>query len=271
MQGIGRALAKRIVALRSEEGRFRSREDLLRVHGLGKKTFQQVRARSTTSCPCHAPEASGADASQSTRPRRVSPLRDGVQAAAFVRVYGGVVALDSTAVHPESYGLVRSFADEYMDSTNLKGPNGAQGAVGDAAWLRRLGERAAELAGQSDAIALRFGIGEPTVRDVLAELAAPSRDPRAALPAVAMRRGAVRAEDVRAGDELSGTVRNVVPFGAFVDVGVGNDGLVHVSEMSESHVTSPHDLVCAMSAGTLARSLARSLLWERAEKGGFRL
>ncbi len=171
--------------------------------------------------------------------------------------------LDSTAVHPESYELVRSFAKEYLPSAQRTGPagKGMPATVADADWLRRLGERAAELVRQSDAIALRFGAGQPTVRDVLAELAAPSRDPRAALPAVVMRRGAVRVEDVRVGDELSGTVRNVVPFGAFVDVGIGSDGLVHVSEMSESYVNSPHDLVSAMR--THPRLLLRREMAER--------
>jgi uncharacterized protein len=144
------------------------------------------------------------------------------QAAGFLRIRGGADPLDASGVHPERYGLVERIA-------------------------RDLGETTASLIGKS--FTLDFGkytdseIGEPTLRDILAELARPGRDPREAFEAVAFRDDIQSIDDLYPDLELEGVVTNVTAFGAFVDIGVHQDGLVHISRLSDRFVRDPHAVV----------------------------
>lgn len=149
------------------------------------------------------------------------------QAAGFLRILGGDNPLDASAVHPESYPVVeRILADVKM---------GIGAVIGDSALLGSLHpEKYADD---------RFGV--PTVTDILAELEKPGRDPRPAFVSAAFREGVETLDDLKPDMVLEGTVTNVTAFGAFVDVGVHQDGLVHISALSERFVKDPHEVVRA--------------------------
>ncbi len=146
------------------------------------------------------------------------------QAAGFIRITNGDEPLDSSAVHPEAYSLARAI---------VKDAGGLQGTSVPAAALLKLEPE--------DYVTETFGL--PTVRDIFAELAQPGRDPRPAFKTAKYAEGIEKIEDVKVGMKLEGTVSNVAAFGAFVDIGVHQDGLVHVSEMSRDFVNDPHDIV----------------------------
>lgn len=147
------------------------------------------------------------------------------QAAGFLRINGAADPLDGSAVHPEAYPLVRRIVD-------ATGVEVAQ-LVGNSTVLGKL--RAGDFADE------KFGI--PTVTDVLAELDKPGRDPRPTFKTATLAEGIETIKDLKPGMVLEGTVTNVAAFGAFVDIGVHQDGLVHVSAMSEQFVKDPHDVV----------------------------
>jgi uncharacterized protein len=147
------------------------------------------------------------------------------QAAGFLRVRGGSEPLDASAVHPERYPLVQRIAgDLRVPITEL---------CGNAELVRRI----------DIARYLGEGVGEPTLRDILSELEKPGRDPRADFEAPRFRDDVRELEDLRPGMQLEGVVTNVTAFGAFVDVGVHQDGLVHISELSERFVKDPAEVV----------------------------
>ena len=149
------------------------------------------------------------------------------QAAGFLRVMQGENPLDASAVHPEAYPVVqRILAD-------LKRP--ARELIGDAATLKKLNP--------SSYTDERFGL--PTVRDILAELEKPGRDPRPEFKTAEFKEGIEEIKDLKPGMILEGTVTNVTNFGAFVDVGVHQDGLVHISMLSNKFVKDPHEIVKA--------------------------
>ena len=186
--GISASVAKNIVAWREENGRFAARSQLLKVKGLGPKAFEQC--------------------------------------AGFLRIRDGSDPLDNTAVHPESYGAVRTLAQLLqvpMDSASLRG-------------LR-------QMVPDTRAAAQRLQIGEITLRDILAELEKPGRDPRQDMPAPVLRSDVLSMEDLTPGMKLRGTVRNIVDFGAFVDIGVHQDGLVHISKLSSRFIKHPLEVV----------------------------
>jgi uncharacterized protein len=185
--GIGPSLAQRIAEVRDRQGAFRSRKQILKVPGLGPKTFEQ--------------------------------------AGGFLRVRGGEHPLDASAVHPERYALVEAIARDIGV--------GVDGLVGNEEAIRRVEPR--RYVGD--------GVGLPTLEDILAELRKPGRDPRRAFEAPAFRDDVQKVEDLKPGMVLQGTVTNVVAFGAFVDVGVHQDGLVHVSELSDRFVKDPNEVV----------------------------
>jgi len=182
--GIGPTLARRIVERREKMGRFRSRRELLKVPGLGAQRFEQ--------------------------------------AAGFLRIRGGDVPLDASAVHPERYALVERMAKD-------------------------LGVEVRELVGKAvDVDIARYlgpDVGEPTLRDILAELARPGRDPRERFEAPSFRDDIQTIADLHEGLELDGVVTNVTNFGAFVDIGVHQDGLVHISKLASRFVRDPHEVV----------------------------
>lgn len=149
------------------------------------------------------------------------------QAAGFLRIRDGDEPLDASAVHPERYALVRRIARDLGVSLSA--------LVGRAETVARI--EVARYVGSE--------VGEPTLRDIVAELGRPGRDPRASFQAPAFREDVATLDDLRVGMELAGVVTNVTAFGAFVDVGVHQDGLVHVSELSDRFVRVPSEVVRA--------------------------
>ncbi len=150
-------------------------------------------------------------------------------AAGFLRVSGGANPLDATAVHPESYPVAQAL----LERAGVTEKDLARGGIPDI--KQRLGN-VALLAGE-------LGCGVMTLADIVSELEKPGRDPRDDAPEVVFSRAALSIDDLEPGMELTGTVRNVVDFGAFVDVGVHQDGLVHISKMARRFVKHPSDVV----------------------------
>ena len=152
------------------------------------------------------------------------------QCAGFLRVHGSN-PLDATAVHPESYAAAKVLMERlgYTPQALKRG-----GIVGIAAKAEEVG--VAKLAQELE-------IGEMTLRDILSELEKPGRDPRDELPAPVLRTDVLSMEDLKPGMELTGTVRNVIDFGAFVDIGVHQDGLVHISRMADKFIRHPSEVV----------------------------
>ena len=149
--------------------------------------------------------------------------------AGFLRITGGKNPLDATSVHPESYAV----ATEVLKRAGVSLEAVAAGGVSDIA--ARVGN-VSELAAQ-----LRCGV--PTLADIIGELAKPGRDPRDDAPEVVFSRSVLSFDDLSVGMELKGTVRNVVDFGAFVDIGVKQDGLVHISKLADRFVKHPSEVV----------------------------
>lgn len=191
--GVSTRVANAIMAHRDKNGPFKTRKDLLKVKGLGAKTYEQ--------------------------------------AIGFLKIPNGHDALDNTFIHPESYPAVESLF-EYL---------GVRGDESDLpAKIEQLSRQ-----GKQDARALAelLGVGELTLADILESLAKPGRDPRDDLPAPLLRADVLSMGDLKPGMVLNGTVRNVVDFGAFVDIGVKQDGLVHISQLSDRYVKNPHEVV----------------------------
>jgi len=147
------------------------------------------------------------------------------QSAGFLRVAGGAHPLDGSAVHPERYELVQRIADDL----GLK----VEELVGNAPAAERIDIK--KYIGE--------GVGEPTLRDILAELKKPGRDPRADFEPPRFREDVEKLEDLQLGMQLEGVVTNVTAFGAFVDVGVHQDGLIHVSQLSDRFIKDPSEVV----------------------------
>jgi uncharacterized protein len=191
VSGITGGLAENIVTHRDAHGPFRTRRALAGVPRLGPKAFEQC--------------------------------------AGFLRIPRGDDPLDRSAVHPESYPVVRRILTATgTDITTL---------IGNTAVLRSL--RPADFVG----VIAGATIGLPTITDILAELEKPGRDPRPAFATATFAEGVDKIADLKPGMVLEGMVTNVAAFGAFVDVGVHQDGLVHVSAMSKTFVKDPRDLV----------------------------
>ena len=152
------------------------------------------------------------------------------QCAGFLRITDGKNPLDNTSVHPESYNIAEKILESIgFSSKDLK---------------EKLPEIKTKLSSINQAdIAKKLEVGEPTVRDIIKELQKPGRDPRDEMPKPILRSDVLKLEDLKEDMILTGTVRNVIDFGAFVDIGVKNDGLVHISEMSDKFVKNPMDVV----------------------------
>jgi len=149
------------------------------------------------------------------------------QAAGFLRVNDSDNPLDASAVHPESYGVVEAIAAR--NKRDLKS------IIGDTAFIRALNPQ--------DYVTEEFGL--PTIQDILRELEKPGRDPRPEFKTAELKDGVEKISDLTPGMVLEGTITNVTNFGAFVDIGVHQDGLVHISALSEKFVKTPHDVVKA--------------------------
>jgi uncharacterized protein len=151
------------------------------------------------------------------------------QAAGFLRIYeGGTLPLDATAIHPESYDLAMQV---------LEGAAATPAEIGQTTLAAKLG------ALDIKKLASSLGAGEPTLRDVIDCLLKPHRDPREDLPLPIFRTDVLSIEDLATGMSLTGTVRNVVDFGAFVDIGVKSDGLVHLSQLADRYIRHPMEIV----------------------------
>lgn len=151
------------------------------------------------------------------------------QCAGFMRISGGADPLDATSVHPESYRAARELLERLgleLDSAGFKGMTG-------------LGRKVKDRKSMAEAL----GIGEITLDDIISELEKPARDPREEMPRPILRTDVLDMKDLKPGMVLKGTVRNITDFGAFVDIGVHQDGLVHISEMSEKFIRHPLDAV----------------------------
>lgn len=151
------------------------------------------------------------------------------QCAGFMRISGGENPLDATSVHPESYGAAAELLKRlgYQPEEMKKG------------GLSGLGKKIPDYKKMAD----ELGIGELTLRDIVSELEKPARDPREEMPKPILRTDVLEMKDLKPGMILKGTVRNVIDFGAFVDIGVHQDGLVHISEMSDKFIRHPLEAV----------------------------
>lgn len=153
------------------------------------------------------------------------------QCAGFLRVAESSNVLDNTAVHPESYDAAKKLL-------KLCGISDDDVRRGNVSAVKSYVESAG-----SSALAAQLGIGEPTLIDISNEIAKPGRDPRDELPAPMLRTDVMSMEDLKVGMELKGTVRNVIDFGAFVDIGVHQDGLVHISQITDRYIKHPGDVL----------------------------
>ncbi len=199
--GVNSGIAKNIVAYREEHGRFTCRKELLKVPKLGEKAFKQC--------------------------------------AGFMRIADGSEPLDSTSVHPESYGA----AEEMMKKIGIDKADIARGGIGHLDEKIREVYPAKKMADSIKKMAGDLDIGVMTLNDIIAEMKKPARDPREDAPPVIFRNDVRSFDDLKVDMELTGTVRNVVDFGAFVDIGVKQDGLVHISQLSKNYVKHPMDVV----------------------------
>jgi uncharacterized protein len=187
VSGIGPARAEAIIQYRNKHGRFRSREDLHSIDGLGQKAFEQ--------------------------------------SAGFLRIHGADNPLDASAVHPESYNIVDAMAQslgvtikDLITNDNIRKKIDLKQFVSEK-------------------------VGLPTLKDIANELAKPGRDPRPPFQLFSYKEGVVHLEDLKVGMKLPGVITNVTAFGAFVDIGVHQDGLIHISQLSNKFVKDPHEVV----------------------------
>jgi uncharacterized protein len=154
------------------------------------------------------------------------------QAAGFLKIPDGGEPLDATWIHPESYAIARQIlSDLGFNPADLR----------DREKLNELRAKFNTL--NLNELAMKLGVGEATIRDILDALAKPGRDPREDLPPPIFKKDVLKFEDITPGMELKGTVLNVVPFGAFVDIGLKESGLVHISQMANRYIKSPYDVV----------------------------
>lgn len=248
--GINMGIAKNIVAYREEQGAFTNRKELKKVSKLGEKTFKQC--------------------------------------AGFMRISDGTNPLDATSVHPESYPAAEAMLEKlHIDKDAI-----AQGGAADIeekisllyaadekpkqSGTRKKGLAAlAELSKPKESpkknlgkaiekLSAELDIGAMTLKDIIEEIKKPGRDPREDAPAVVFRNDVRSFEDLKVDMELTGTVRNVVDFGAFVDIGVKNDGLVHISQLSNKYVKHPMDVV---SVGDTVKVKIISIDYEKQKIG----
>ena len=201
--GVSSSVARNIVIYREENGKFTNRNQLKKVKGLGNKTFQQC--------------------------------------AGFLRISNGKNPLDDTAVHPESYDITMKLIEELgyskedIELGKLKDIEKKvleYNGVGSDSYENKL-----------KGIAEALEVGFPTLKDIIEEIKKPGRDPREEMPKPIFRVDVLKMEDLKLDMIMTGTVRNVVDFGAFVDIGVKQDGLVHISQLSNKYVKNPMDLV----------------------------
>lgn len=236
VSGVSKTIAKNVVKYREDNGKFTDRNELLKVKQLGEKAYEQC--------------------------------------AGFLRISDGDNPLDKTAVHPESYeiaenllkrlaytvedvatGNLRDINERIMQvkvkdkedkkvqmtskNTRLKGLE----ALAQINFKEEKKPAREKVQDRIKVLAEELNVGVPTLTDIIEELKKPGRDPRDEMPKVIFRSDVMKFEDMEVGMKLKGTVRNVVDFGAFVDIGVKQDGLVHLSEMSDKYIKNPMEVV----------------------------
>lgn len=248
--GINMGIAKNIVAYREEQGAFTDRKELKKVSKLGEKTFKQC--------------------------------------AGFMRISDGKNPLDATSVHPESYKAAEAMLEKlgiskeeiagggasdieerissmYRPAEKQKKPETRKKGLAALAELTKKPEKPEKNLGRAvEQMAEELEIGAMTLRDIIQEIKKPGRDPREDAPAVVFRNDVRSFEDLKVDMELTGTVRNVVDFGAFVDIGVKNDGLVHISQISNKYIRHPMD---AVSVGDTVKVKIISIDYEKQKIG----
>lgn len=190
ISGLNKAIAKNIVKYRDENGKFKTRKELLNVPRLGSKAYEQ--------------------------------------SAGFLRIVNGSNPLDNTDIHPESYPVAEKV---------LKANQAVQAEIGTAKLNQKLNQF------NQKQFAAENQIGEATLADIILSLKKPGRDFRDTMPMPLLRSDTLHLEDLKPGMQLQGTVRNVVDFGVFVDIGIKQDGLVHISKLSDSYVDNPRNVV----------------------------
>jgi len=235
VSGISKTIAKNVVKYREENGKFTDRKDLIKVKQLGCKAFEQC--------------------------------------AGFLRISDGKNPLDKTAVHPETYEIAEKLLQKLgytledvkedrlkdinerilaikvkEDTKNIKisSNNSKLKGLEALSQLNFKEEKKSSKEKYNDRIKVladELNIGIPTFMDIIEELKKPGRDPRDEMPKPILRNDVMKMEDMKVGMKLIGTVRNVVDFGAFVDIGVKQDGLVHLSQMSDKYIKSPMEVV----------------------------
>ncbi len=173
--GVGAKVAQNIIAYREENGYFTSKEQLLKVKGLGTKAYEQ--------------------------------------AAGFVRIKEGRSVFDNSGIHPESYAVAKRLEGLELEKIDVR------------------------------TMAEELKIGEETLRDIIKELLKPGFDPREELPAIPFKEGITDIKMLREGSVVSGVVRNIADFGAFVDIGLKNDGMIHISKMSSKRIAHPLEVL----------------------------
>ncbi len=173
--GIGAKIAKNIIDFRDENGSFTTKNQLLKVKGLGKKAYEQ--------------------------------------AAGFIRIKDGKNLFDNSGIHPESYGSAKKLDGLDLDSIDI------------------------------DSKARELNIGTETLKDIIKELKKPGFDPREELPAIPFKEGLTDIKMLKEGSFVSGVVRNIADFGAFVDIGLKNDGMIHISKMCEKRISHPLEVL----------------------------
>lgn len=154
------------------------------------------------------------------------------QSAGFLKIGGAENPLDGTWIHPESYAAAQRILERL---------GCAPDALADKAAVAELATKIEAI--DREALATELGVGRLTLDDILANLVRPGRDPREDLPKPVFKHGILKLEDLQPGMELSGTVLNVVDFGAFVDIGLSDRGLVHISQMADNYIASPHEVL----------------------------
>ena len=193
VSGVNKTISENIVKYREENGKFKTRNELLKVPKLGKVAF--------------------------------------VQCAGFLKVPESNNVLDNTMVHPESYDVAKKLIESLgYDLKKL-----------DKSKLEELKTKLESI--NIDEISKKLEVGKLTIEDIITELKKPGRDPREDMPKPILKSDVLKIEDLEKGMILTGTVRNVIDFGAFVDIGIKNDGLVHISELSDKFVRNPMEEV----------------------------
>jgi uncharacterized protein len=192
VSGLNKRIAGNIVKHREKIGKFKTREDLLEVSGLGDKAYEQC--------------------------------------AGFLKIPDGKNPLDNTFIHPESYQATQKLLElGKIDLSEIRS---------SASYLNLLISKKG-----AKKIADEINIGEPTLLDIIENLKKPGRDPREELPKPMLRSDVLKIEDLKEGMRLKGTVRNIVDFGAFVDIGVKQDALIHISQIADKYVKHPLEVL----------------------------